>query len=34
MKRMIPTYDENLRQPEAAGLHERASRAADETLGL
>lgn len=34
MKRMIPTYDENLRQPEAAGLYERASRAADETLGL
>jgi malate dehydrogenase (quinone) len=34
MKRMILVYDEDLKLPENAALFERASRAADETLGL
>ena len=34
MKRMIPVYDEDLKLPTNAAVFERASRAADETLGL
>jgi malate dehydrogenase (quinone) len=34
MKKMIPVYDEDLQLPANAGLFERASRAAEETLGL
>lgn len=34
MKKMIPVYDEDLKLPANAGLFERASRAAEETLGL
>ena len=34
MKRMIPTYDEDLKVPANAGLFERTSRQAEETLGL
>lgn len=34
MKKMIPVHDEDLKLPANAGLFERASRAADETLGL
>ena len=34
MKQMIPVYDEDLKLPENTALFERASRAADETLGL
>lgn len=34
MRRMIPTYDEDLRQPEAAVRFEQVSRQAEETLGL
>jgi hypothetical protein len=34
MKQMIPVYDEDLKLPENAAVFERASRAADETLGL
>ena len=34
MKRMIPAYDEDLKLPANAGLFARASRAADEKIGL
>jgi malate dehydrogenase (quinone) len=34
MQRMIPTYDEDLKLPVNAGLFDRTSRAAEETLGL
>jgi malate dehydrogenase (quinone) len=34
MKKMIPTYDEDLKVPANAGLFERTSRQAEETLGL
>ena len=34
MKRMIPTYDEDLKQPASAGLFDRVSRESAETLGL
>jgi malate dehydrogenase (quinone) len=34
MQRMIPTYDEDLKLPANAGLFDRTSRAAEETLGL
>ena len=34
MKKMIPTYDEDLQVPANAGLFERTSRQAEETLGL
>ena len=34
MKKMIPVYDEDLKLSENAAVFERASRAADETLGL
>ena len=34
MKRMIPAYDEDLKLPANAAVFERASRAAEETLGL
>lgn len=34
MQRMIPTYDDDLKRPENAGLFTRAARAAEETLGL
>jgi hypothetical protein len=34
MKRMIPTYDEDIKQPVNAGLFERTSRRAEENLGL
>jgi malate dehydrogenase (quinone) len=34
MKRMIPVYDDDLKLPASAAIFERASRAAEETLGL
>ncbi len=34
MKKMIPTYDEDLKLPKNAAVFEKTSRAAEETLGL
>ncbi|MFM8986677.1 MAG: malate:quinone oxidoreductase [Planctomycetia bacterium] len=34
MRRMIPTYDDDLKRPENAGLFTRSTQAAEETLGL
>jgi malate dehydrogenase (quinone) len=34
MRRMIPTFGDDLKRPENAGLFTRTARAAEETLGL